>query len=135
MFALFNSDLKFIGYSPDMPAQPHILKKEIPSHQRDLNVWKWQGDFNSGKMVSLFEEDVQDEEVEAEKRMIGDINAKYPLGVQMINIIRQLKLLADQNNSQDERFMDMAEEILNAMDKHDKRLKYVLARKKLYTQP
>jgi hypothetical protein len=67
MYALFNTDLKFIGYSPDMPSQPHILKKEIPTHQNNLNVWKWSGDFNSGKMVSIFEEGFPDEEIEAEK--------------------------------------------------------------------
>jgi len=132
MFALFNTNLNFIGYSPDIQDQPHILKKEIPEHQRDLNVWKWEGNYTDGKMVSIFEEGIPQEELEEQKRMFNDLNSKYPTGVQLVNIIRQLKKIAEQSELQDDRFMDMAENVLNVMDKHDKHLKYVLTRKKFF---
>ena len=64
--------------------------------------------------------------------MFNDLNSKYPTGVQLVNIIRQLKKIAEQSELQDDRFMDMAENVLNIMDKHDKHLKYVLTRKKFF---
>jgi hypothetical protein len=132
MYVLFNKDNKFIGYSPDISPQANILKKEIPSSQQDLNVWKWVGDYHTGKMVSIFEENFNQEELEEEKKAFANINEKYPIGVQLANIIRQIKKIADSLpiSTQDDRFMDMAEIILNTLDKHDKRIKYALTRKK-----
>lgn len=130
MFALFNLDKKFIGYSPETIPGDHILTKQIPPDQQDLNLWKWSGDFSNGKMVSVFEQDYPEEEFEEEKKRFKELNESYPLGIQLTNIIRQLKKIADKFDVQDDRFMDMAEKVLYVMDKQDERIKYILAKKK-----
>ena len=55
MFVLFNEENKFVGYSEDFPNLPNlkIKKKSIPESQRDLNFWRWQGDFETGSMVNI----------------------------------------------------------------------------------
>lgn len=135
MFVLFNKEKKFIGYSPDIPSQVDILKKEIPSSKSDFSVWKWVGDFDNGSMISVFEEGYPKEDLDLEKKLFSEINTKYPLNSQLINIMRQVKLLSETTPfHQDNVFMDMADEILNAIELQEKRIKYITARSKFLYQ-
>lgn len=135
MFVLFNKEKKFIGYSPDIPSQADILKKEIPKSKCDFNIWKWEGDYDTGGMISIFEEGYSKEDLNLEKKLFSEINAKYPLNTQLINIIRQVKNLSESSPSlQDCVFMDMADEILNAIELQEKRIKYITARSKFFYQ-
>lgn len=132
MLVLFNKNKQFIGLSPDIPkeALSNFYTKQIPDHQGDITKWRWEGDYDSGKMVSIAEDGYPIEELELEKQLFKEINLKYPLGVQLVNIIRQLKILSA-NSEQDYRFSDMADVILSAVEKHDNRIKYYKARNKL----
>lgn len=135
MYALFNSEKNFIGYSPDIPPDSNILKKEIPESRSNLNIWKWEGSYDEGKMVSILEEGFPKEQIEYEKELAQKVSKNYPYPIQMVNIIRQLKKIADNTNIQDDAFMDMAEEVLHLIDLQDKRIKYALNRKKFLNIP
>ena len=134
MFVLFNKDKNFIGYSPDSPPQVDILKIEIPEDKKNLNEWKWSGNFDNGKMVSIFEEGFPEENINEEKKLFDDITKKYPLGIQLANIIRQVKMIAEKLEIVDDNFLDMSDQILRAIDLQDKRLKYNSVRKKIYSK-
>jgi hypothetical protein len=93
------------------------------------------GDFDNGSMVSIFEEGYSEEDHNKEKELFSKINTKYPLNEQLINIIRQLKILSDNNPLlQDSVFMDMADEITDAVELQEKRIKYITARSKFFFQ-
>jgi len=55
MFALFNKERKFIGYSEDIPDLPtlNIFKLKLPENQKDITKWRWEGNFPDGKMVKI----------------------------------------------------------------------------------
>lgn len=123
MYALFNKEKKFIGFSPDQI--PNSLIKEIPKEQSDFTLWKWQGDYDTGKMI-LINSDVKIEEIEIDNALFRYVESKYPLKVQLINIITQLRKVVQYNDIlQDDDFMDMSGAILNMVDKYKKRIKYI----------
>jgi hypothetical protein len=132
MLVLFNKDKQFIGFSPDLPqeALENFYTKEVPESQADFTKWRWDGDYESGRMVSIVEDGYPIEELELERQLFEKIDQKYPLGVQLVNIIRQLKLLSNEGEA-DYRFTDMADTILDAVEKHDSRIKYYQSRNKL----
>jgi hypothetical protein len=55
MYALFDKNKQFIGYSPDFPDTPglDIFKLEIPEDKSDITKWKWEGDMFNGRMVEI----------------------------------------------------------------------------------
>jgi hypothetical protein len=124
MFALFNKDKNFIGYSNDIPDNSCILKKEIPPETSDMLLWRWEGDYDNGKMISIGM-GYPIEEIELEKKFFNDINKKYPIETQFLNIIKQLKKIVQHNQDMiDDDFIDMADCIINAEDKYNKRINY-----------
>ncbi len=124
MFALFNKDKTFIGYSSDIPDTSTVLKKEIPKEQSDIMLWRWEGDYENGRMVSV-DIGYPIEEIELEKELFSFIDKNYPPQIQMLNIIKQLRKIVQNNeNIQDDNFVDMSDYILNAVDKYDKRVNY-----------
>ena len=95
MFAIFNNDKNFIGYTPDTVSMPGILRKEIPEHQRNLQTWQWRGDYDNGCMVDILQEGYSEEELVEEEQMYNIINKKYPPSAQLIYIIEQLNLIVN----------------------------------------
>jgi len=123
MYALFNKDKVFIGFSEEIPHKS-IIAKEIPSEQSNLTEWRWQGDYDTGKMVSL-SVGYPVEELELEKMLFKHILEKYPVPMQLFHIMNQLKKIVDNNDSlADDSFIDMHNCIKNAVDKHNKRVNY-----------
>ena len=115
MFALFNNQFEFCGYSPDLPNNIEILKREIPAEQSDLTIWGWSGDYHNGSMVC------KSEELE-KKTQIENLNLKYPLQTQMVYMMRQLyKICSADPSIQNDNFMDMAENIFRIIDKYGKK--------------
>ena len=124
MFAIFNENKKFVGFSPDIQENPKILSKPIPEEQSDIRFWTWEGDFDTGKMVRLGI-GYPIEEIELEEQLFKYIQEKYPLTIQLINIIKQIrKLVEHDKNIQDYEFMDMSDSILNAVEIQMKRINY-----------
>jgi hypothetical protein len=77
MYALFNDNKQFIGFSPDITDQSKILKHKIPKEFSDFRMWKWVGDYDSGRMVSVVEEGYPEEELSSEKQLFEEIHKKY----------------------------------------------------------
>lgn len=128
MYVLFNVEGTFIGYSPDAPPQANILKIEIPDHLK-LSEWYWEGDFNNGKMVPI----LSDSPNEANEILIFEkLNQRYPLSKQLHLIVRQLYKTTKDNPEADSEFLDMAEQIIDAIDNKAQRLKYYSSFKKQY---
>lgn len=124
MFVLFNTNKEFIGYSPDIPDSSSILKKKISEDQSDIMRWKWVGTYDNGQM-EMITDGYPIEEIEIEKKVFEYINKKYPLEVQLCNIIKQLNNIIQKDDSlQDDDFSDMAQYILNALEKREKRINY-----------
>lgn len=124
MFALFNKDKNFIGYSDDIPDNSLIIKKEIPKEFSDIRIWKWEGNYDDGKMVPI-DIGYPIEEIQLENELFTFINENYPLQTQLLNIIKQLKKITNSNQDiQDDSFSDMADYILNAVEKYNKRINY-----------
>jgi len=55
MFALFNKEKQFIGYSEDIPNLPNlnIFKLKLPEDKSDITKWEWAGDMFTGKMIPI----------------------------------------------------------------------------------
>lgn len=124
MFALFNVEKQFIGYSPDIPENTNILKKEIPEEQSDVILWRWEGDYDNGRMVHV-DIGYPIEEIELERQLLEYIAKEYPINVQILNIMKQLRKIIQNNDElQDDEFMDMSDCIVSAVDKYTKRVNY-----------
>jgi hypothetical protein len=118
MFALFDKNNKnLIGYAPNITNINNIsLFKEIPEEFSNLHEWSWEGDYDTGKMVTNKKIISLNEEHEHLKKIIE----LYPLGTQIINIIRQLHILSKNANLFDNDFKEMSNNILEIMSKCNK---------------
>jgi hypothetical protein len=125
MFALFNLNKSFIGYSDNIPEHLNkgFLKIEIPEDQRDLTKWRWDGDFD-GKMVDLTEKPYVITEKELQDNLFKSIYSDYPIDLQVVNIIKQLYLLAYKSSSLLPEFDKMANSIIHAVDLYEKQRKF-----------
>jgi hypothetical protein len=123
MFALFNENKQFVGYSPDIPPTSTLLKKEIPNDQTDFTVWSWVGDYDSGRMMSISEQGYPQEEIDLEYELFEEINLKYPLGMQLIYIIKQLQKTTP-IEKMDKDFALMAQTMQLAVEKYQQKIKY-----------
>jgi hypothetical protein len=134
MFVLFNKNKSFVGYSPDIPENSDLLKILIPESQSDISIWKWEGDYDNGRMVPLAN-GYPVEEIELERELFEYIDKKYPLAVQLTNIIRQIsKILKSNPELEDDDFVDMSHYVLNAVDKANKRIKYFRSNSQLISK-
>lgn len=124
MFVLFNKNKEFIGYSPEFPENSEILKIEIPEEKSDISLWKWEGTYDNGRMAPI-NIGYSIEEIELEREMFEYIEKKFPIKTQLINIIKQLRKITKSNSNLEEyEFVDMADYILNAIEKRDRRINY-----------
>jgi hypothetical protein len=65
------------------------------------------------------------EEIELERQLFEYIGKEYPINVQILNIMKQLRRIVQNNDQlQDDEFMDMSDCIINAVDKYTKRVNY-----------
>ena len=91
MYALFNENKQFVGYSPDIPPSSTLLKKEIPEDQTDFSIWSWIGDYDNGRMVSIAENGYPQEEIDLEQQLFEEIYLKWPIfWVEIIFIINYI---------------------------------------------
>ena len=126
MFVLFNQNKEFIAYSPVVPSE-HLLAKFIPEHQQNLQFWKWQGDFDTGKMVSVYDltEEYSLEESLEELELLKKFEQEYPQEKIIHLLISQLYKLSFNTEYEHEEFLEMAEKWLLLIDKQKTRLKYL----------
>lgn len=124
MYLIFKNK-KFVSYSETATVPgPEFEVKEIPEDQRDLRVWKWEGDLEDGKMINMWEKDYPQEELDEEKRLLNIIYEEYPPGIQLTRTIIQLYKLANHLNLLESNFADMAEVITKAVEMQEKRFNF-----------
>jgi|GEM_PF-1805922 hypothetical protein len=124
MFAIFNDKKQFIGYSDEIPPNSPILRREVPSEKTNISNWEWKGDYETGEMLPIGS---SIEEIQEERHTFEYIDKKYPLNVQLITIMKQLrKIIQNNDNLADDDFYDMSDCILTAVDKFNKRISSVL---------
>jgi len=127
MFALFNLNKSFIGYSDNIPEHLNkgFLKKEISEDKRDLTKWRWEGDFD-GCMVDINEHPYTVTEKELQDTLFKTIYKDYPIDLQVVNIIKQLYLVAYKGGLLLPEFDKMANTIIHAVDLYEKQCKFYL---------
>jgi hypothetical protein len=128
MFALFNKQKKFIGYSADIPDIESILKVKISDEHTDFTKWKWHGEYDTGRMVSLSENPIVFEEIDLKASLFSKIKKEYPLDVQNVIMIKQIKKLCDyfDSNMKNDDFKEMSDTLLKAVELHEKDTKFYI---------
>jgi hypothetical protein len=118
MLALFNHNKQLIGYAPNIQEESNFqgLYKEIPLEFSNLSEWHWEGDFDNGEMIS----NRKIIELDNEAKALKEIIERYPLGIQITNIIRQLHLISKNVNLFDNRFKEMSTDVLDILSKYNK---------------
>ena len=127
MFALFNNK-KFIGYGKDLPNNPNLnlSVKEISLDKQDFTVWRWDGDFDNGKMVLINENPYPVEKIDLDTSLYEKIYNNYPLDLQIVILIKQVKLLSEKANCLDPEFDKMSNLILKAVENYEHDRKFYL---------
>jgi hypothetical protein len=128
MFALFNLNKSFIGYSDNIPEhlEKGILKKEIPDDKSDLTKWRWDGSYDDGQMVSLEEKPYMVTEKELQDSLFKNIYDEYPIDVQIVNLIKQVYLLSYKTPVLLPEFERMANMIIKAVDLYEDQRKFYI---------
>jgi len=128
MFALFNLNKSFIGYSDNIPEhlESGILKREIPEDKSDLMKWRWDGSYDDGQMVSLEEKPYTVTEKELQDSLFKTIYDEYPIDVQIVNLIKQVYLLSYKTPVLLPEFERMANIIIKAVDLYEDQRKFYI---------
>ena len=94
----------------------NILKKKLPEEYSDLKLWHWEGDYDNGAMVS----NKKTIELDEAQKAYQEILKSYPIGIQLINVIKQLNLISKNANLFNSEFKEMSSTILEILAKHNK---------------
>jgi hypothetical protein len=128
MFALFNTNKNFIGYGEDLPNNPNLnlSVKEIPSDKQDLTIWRWDGDFDNGEMVLINENPYPIEKIDLDTSLYEKIYNNYPIDLQIVILMKQVKLLSKKADCLDPEFDQMSKLILKAVENYEHERKFYL---------
>jgi len=119
MFALFNKNKEFVGYSADAPDSPNIYKKLVPEDKRDFTKWRWDGTYDEGEMVNINENPYPDSEYELQLSLFNRIYKDYPIDLQIAHIIKQLRIIAEKSECLTAEFGIMSDLTLKAVEKYE----------------
>lgn len=111
MLALFNkNNKKFIGFCENFPEESNInfLKMDVPFEYSNPSKYTWTGDFYNGEFVEIQKASY----IKSKEEILEDIIKKYPIQIQIINILKQLNILSKKENIYDNHFKEMSEEII-----------------------
>jgi hypothetical protein len=111
MIALFNKNKNFIGFCDNFPEynNDNFLKIEVPEKYADPYKYTWVGDYYNGEFLEIEKALI----IKQKEKLIEDINKKYPIEIQLLNIIKQLNILSNKEKIYDNNFKQMSNEILN----------------------
>jgi hypothetical protein len=129
MFALFNKNKEFIGYSEDFPSLPNnqILKREIPSDKTDFTLWRWDGDYDNGSMVSIYDKQYEITEENLQEDLFERINKEYPIDLQIVILMKQIKEIASAKKIKlNNDFSKMSDMILKAVEIYEEEYKFFI---------
>jgi hypothetical protein len=130
MFALFNNQKQFIGYSQQIP--PTIkLYKELDI-DFDPSKKFWDGDYDNGSIKNL--NDAKFSEFQIEKDFVKKIKALYNTEISHLLTIKQIGLISNHLNLFDPKFKEMWEELTPLFEKYDKTVDFLKKENKIETK-
>lgn len=111
MLALFNKNNKnFIGFCENLPDENNscFLKMKVPPEYSNPSKYTWIGDFYNGEFIEIQKASY----IKSQEELIEEILKKYPIQIQILNIIKQLNILSKKENIYDNSFKQMSDEII-----------------------
>jgi hypothetical protein len=129
MFALFNLNKSFVGYSEDIPDTINsVLKKKIPDEMSDFTKFRWVGDYDNGSMQPISQNPYTITEEELKESLFKMVYQEYTIDLQNVIIIKQLKKICEHlgNEIMTDDFNKMSKIILKAVDLYEKQCKFYL---------
>ena len=109
MYAIFDSDKKFISYA-DQKMETPFFCIEIPLDKSDVLKWRWEGNFENGQMVKI------DESPYPNFYNEKSFQDKYPFDFFMSILLKQLFITSKQNNTCQNSFQKMVEDYVNSFE-------------------
>jgi hypothetical protein len=134
MYALFNIEKQFIGYSENIIESSSIHCVNLPSDKSDPSKWYWKGDMDNGRMVSYTLEGYPEEEIILEEKLFKKMEESFPLHVQSALIIKQLHHTAKITNSLLEEYEEMSDLVSLALEKLAKRQTFAKKKMQFHSQ-
>jgi hypothetical protein len=116
MFALFNNQKQFVGYSEQIPASIKYYKELDINFDPTKKIWD--GDYDTGYVKNL--NDTKISEFELEKDFIKKIKSLYNTEISHMLTIRQIGLISKHLNLFDPQFKEMWEELSPLFKQYDK---------------
>jgi hypothetical protein len=111
MYVVFDENKNFISYSDSIfQTQVNLFFKEIPPDKSDLLKWRWDGDYDTGKMVLISENGYP------ENYNQNLFENKYPFSVFMSIVLKQIFLISEKLNSTDISFKQMIKEYMQSFE-------------------
>jgi hypothetical protein len=130
MFALFNNQKQFIGYSEQIPPSIQYY------HELDINFDPtkkiWDGDFDTGKIKDFEEKKITEFGLELD--FIKKIKSLYNLEISHLLCIKQIGLIASYLNLFEPKFKEMWDELNPLFAQYDKMVEILKKENKLETK-
>ena len=105
MFAVFDQNKKFLSFSNEK-FEGNFLFKLIPEEQSNLLEWRWEGNYDDGKMVKL-SDDFYNEALSHEA-----FKNKYPLPLLLSILLKQLYILSEKLELTDYQFHELLKDFI-----------------------
>jgi len=112
MYAVFDLNKTFISYSDNMFGG-NFLFKEIAEEESDILNWRWDGDYDTGKMVKLENEPYPNILTE------NIFEEKYPISVFFTILLKQMFLTSSKNKTIDPLFEEMVKDYIRTYEDND----------------
>lgn len=112
MYAVFNLNKNFISYS-DNTFNGNFLFKQIPEEQSDFLNWRWEGDYDTGKMVKIEDDPYCNNLTES------NFEEKYPLPIFFTILLKQLFLTSSKNKTTDPVFLNLVKDYITTYENND----------------
>jgi hypothetical protein len=115
MFALFNNQKEFIGYSDQLP--PSIQYYHDVGDSFDINRDYWDGDYDNGSLKKIETQKLNEFELESD--FIRKIKTLYNTEISHLLCIKQIGKISEYINLFDPDFKEMWIELKPLIDKYD----------------
>jgi hypothetical protein len=112
MYVVFDLNKKFISYSDNMFGG-NFLFKEIAEEESDILNWRWEGDYDTGKMVKLENEPYPNILTE------NIFEEKYPISIFFTILLKQMFLTSSKNKTIDPLFEEMVKDYIKTYEDND----------------
>ena len=109
MYVIFDENKNFVSYSSHTMGKPFHCK-EVDLKQEDLLNWRWDGDFDNGKLVKIEDAPYQSYN---HKNYFED---RYSFDLFMSILVKQLFITAKQTKTAELPFEEMVKDYVTCID-------------------